>query len=48
MNTSSKYAMALVVAVGIAMIMTAAALTTSTYSAYADKPPKKCSDEPQE
>jgi hypothetical protein len=39
--------MTLVVAVGVAAIMTAAAVSTSTFSAYADKP-KKCdsSDEP--
>ena len=47
MNTSSKYAMTLVVAVGIAVIMMAAAVTTSTYSAYANKPPKKCSEDPK-
>ena len=47
MTSTSKYAMTLVVVVGVAAIMTAAAVTTSTFSAYADKPPKKCSEEPK-
>lgn len=48
MNGSSKYAMTLVVAVGVAVMMTAAAVSTSTFSAYAEKKPPKCdsSDSP--
>ena len=47
MNGSSKYAITLVVAIGIAVIMTAAAVTSSTYSAYAAKPkPCDSSDSP--
>jgi hypothetical protein len=39
--------MTIVVVVGIAVIMTAAAVTTSPFSAYAGKHPKKCSEEPK-
>ena len=47
MNHLTKYAMTLVVAIGVVAVMTAAA--TSTISAYADGgKPKKCSESPKQ